>query len=65
MSERWWFRYAGDPGAPERSVDFPTQADAEAWFAGHWEQVAEAGVRTVTLFHQEVPVYGPMPLDGG
>ncbi len=64
MSERWWFRYeGGDEGA--RSPEFPSQADAEAWFAEDWATVAEAGVTAVTLMHEEAEVYGPMPLDAG
>lgn len=41
---------------------FPTQADAEAWFAESWEEFADAGVAAVSLVHFEDVVYGPMPL---
>jgi hypothetical protein len=41
---------------------FPTQADAEAWFAEAWESLAEAGVAAVTLRRDGVDVYGPMSL---
>ena len=32
---------AGQPLASEHSVPFPTQADAEAWFAESWEDLAD------------------------
>ena len=41
---------------------FPTQADAEAWFAESWEVLPEAGVAAVTLRRDGVAVYGPMSL---
>lgn len=70
MSERWRWRYTGGEGpregasdAPAGSVDFPTQADAEAWFAGEWEELAAQGVTAVTLLHEDAEVYGPMSLD--
>lgn len=63
MTERWRFRYEGGEGAPSSSTDFPTQADAESWFAGEWSDLAEQGVTAVTLLHEDVEVYGPMPLD--
>ncbi|WP_338751932.1 hypothetical protein [Janibacter alittae] len=47
---------------PEHSVPFPTQADAEAWFAESWEDLAEAGVAQVSLLREAELVYGPMPL---
>ena len=56
---------AGQPLASEHSVPFPTQADAEAWFAESWEDLAGAGVVQVTLMHEGVEVYGPMPLSAG
>lgn len=43
--------------------DFPTQADAEAWFAESWEQLAAAGVSAVTLMRDGGVVYGPMSLE--
>lgn len=64
MSERWRWRYATADGASEEtSGDFPTQADAEAWFAQEWSVLADQGVTAVTLLHEEAEVYGPMPLD--
>lgn len=47
---------------PEHSVPFPTQADAEAWFAESWEDLAGAGVAQVSLLREAEVVYGPMPL---
>ncbi|MDO5502187.1 MAG: hypothetical protein Q4G67_03325 [Actinomycetia bacterium] len=44
------------------SSPFPTQADAEAWFAEGWEDLDEAGVAAVTLRRDGTDVYGPMSL---
>lgn len=64
MSESYRWRYEGPgSGGPESSVDFPTQADAEAWFGEAWQELADAGVTAVTLLREEQVVYGPMPLD--
>jgi hypothetical protein len=41
---------------------FPTQADAEAWLAQGWADVAAAGVAAVTLRRDGTDVYGPMSL---
>lgn len=64
----WRFESAGgEAGAPrsgpERSVPFPTQADAEAWFAESWQDLSDAGVGQVTLLRDGAVVYGPMPLE--
>ena len=42
---------------------FPTQADAEAWFSESWEELADAGVASVTLLRDGSVVYGPMSLE--
>ncbi len=66
MSERWRWRYtAADGQTDETSGDFPTQADAEAWFAEEWGDLADRGVTAVTLLHEDAEVYGPMPLAAG
>lgn len=70
MSETYRWRLedgAGHPLAegPEHSVPFPTQADAEAWFAESWEDLANAGVAQVSLLHEAEVVYGPMSLSAG
>lgn len=70
MSEsyRWRFEDASGQslrGGPEHSVPFPTQADAEAWFAESWEDLANAGVDQVSLLHETEVVYGPMSLSAG
>lgn len=67
MSEAYRWRYedatgATPPDGPAHSATFPTQADAEAWFAESWQDLADAGVHQVTLLHEQVEVYGPMPL---
>lgn len=64
MSEVYRWRYEGSGAdVPEGSVDFPTQADAEAWFAESWQDLAATGVTAVTLLREGAEVYGPMPLD--
>lgn len=68
MSEtyRWRLEDAdGQPLASQHSVPFPTQADAEAWFAESWEDLAGAGVAQVTLLREDAEVYGPMSLSAG
>lgn len=67
MSEQFHWRFEGADGAtpssgPERSVPFPTQADAEAWFTESWQDLLDAGVVQVTLVREGADVYGPMPL---
>ncbi|WEV78898.1 hypothetical protein O9K63_03620 [Janibacter cremeus] len=64
-SYRWRLEDASGqalPDRPEQSVPFPTQADAEAWFAESWEDLAGAGVAQVSLLRESEVVYGPMPL---
>lgn len=70
MSESYRWRLEDASGAPltagpSNSVPFPTQADAEAWFAESWEDLADAGVAQVSLLREEAVVYGPMPLSAG
>lgn len=70
MSENHYWRLEDASGTPlpgdaGRSADFPTQADAEAWFAETWEELAEQGVAQATLLREETVVYGPMPLSAG
>ena len=70
MSETYRWRLEDSSGqtlpeGPEHSVPFPTQADAEAWFAESWEDLASAGVAQVSLLREAEVVYGPMPLSAG
>ena len=70
MSEtyRWRLENASGqalPEGPEHSVPFPTQADAEAWFAESCEDLANAGVAQVSLLREAEVVYGPMSLSAG
>ncbi|AKT52072.1 hypothetical protein [Arsenicicoccus sp. oral taxon 190] len=51
---------AVETGTP--SPRFPSQGEAEAWFAEEWEQVRAAGVDAVVLRHGDEVVYGPMSL---
>ena len=48
------------PGVVE--TEFPSRVDAEAWLAEDWQEIAEAGVSTVTLMSGTDVVYGPMSL---
>ena len=44
------------------AVQFPTQAEAEAWLSEEWTTLADAGVTEVTLHRDDEVVYGPMSL---
>lgn len=67
-SEAYRWVYLGDDGEAVDHDDlvtsaFPSQADAEAWFAESWEELAQAGVSAVTLMRDGTVVYGPMSLE--
>ncbi|MDQ2849195.1 hypothetical protein V3G39_08420 [Dermatophilaceae bacterium Sec6.4] len=67
MSDEWTWTYADRDGAPVSgtvTVDaaFPTQSDAESWLGQEWQELAAAGVATVSLLENGEPVYGPMGL---
>ena len=49
-------------GAGVPTTEFPTQADAETWFAESWHELPELGVEAVTLMREGEVVYGPMSL---
>lgn len=63
MDYRW--RYLDEDGRDVAGPDltFADQAQAEEWFSQEWAELAEQGVRQVTLLHGEAEVYGPMSLD--
>ena len=66
MSDFTW-TYLDASGQPMHSAalptsSFPTQAEAEAWFAQDWSLVADEGVDAVTLMEGDTVVYGPMSL---
>lgn len=42
---------------------FDSQAEAELWLGEYYEDLADLGVATVSLFEEDRLVYGPMPLD--
>ncbi|HVX55860.1 hypothetical protein [Nocardioides sp.] len=64
----WWWRLEDGSGAEvavtEEYADqrFPSQGDAESWIGEFWGELAEQGVRAVTLFELDREVYGPMAL---
>jgi hypothetical protein len=45
-----------------RSVNFPTQSDAETWIGEQWRDLLQSGVNAVVLVLDGAPVYGPMDL---
>ncbi|MCH8612686.1 hypothetical protein [Arsenicicoccus dermatophilus] len=53
---------AGAPLAEASSPSFPSQAEAEAWFAEEWQVVKDGGADSVTLMRGTEVVYGPMSL---
>ena len=58
----WRWQYDGS-AAESASVEFPAQADAEAWLGDHWRELQDSGVTAVTLTEGDRVVYGPMSLD--
>jgi hypothetical protein len=42
--------------------DSENQGDAESWLGENWRELLDRGVATVTLFHGDAEVYGPMGL---
>lgn len=66
MSDRYSWSYSrGDGDVPDlglAAVEFPTQAEAEAWLSEEWTALADAGVEQVTLLIGSEVVYGPMSL---
>lgn len=59
------FRWTAEPDqldVPDLDRDFADQAEAEAWFAESWGDLAEAGVTAVSLWEAGRLVYGPMSL---
>ncbi len=62
MAYAW--RAAGEPTEPvaELNRTFTDQADAEAWLAATYAELAEAGIEAVSLYEAGRLVYGPMSL---
>jgi hypothetical protein len=63
----WTWRYESSAGAltpdqPQRSQEFPTQADAETWIGETWQELLDGGVEQVSLLEDDHVVYGPMSL---
>lgn len=66
-NDAYTWSYLDADGRPTTSealpaLTFPSQGEAEAWFAQEWEDVRAAGVDAVTLRRGEDVVYGPMSL---
>ncbi|MFT4295414.1 MAG: hypothetical protein QM582_08375 [Micropruina sp.] len=51
-----------DPGV-DLGGSFASQAEAEAWVTANYPELADAGVRAVSLYEEDRLVYGPMGLD--
>lgn len=67
MSQWRWISAdaGGDPVAGVPSPVFPTRVDAETWLGESWQELADAGVATVSLHCDDHVVYGPMSLAAG
>ena len=65
----WTWSYADASGAVEGDhltrAEFPSQGDAEAWLSESWEDLADAGVTSVSLWRDGELAYGPMSLEAG
>ena len=62
----WWWQCLGADGEVITPADvprFPTRSDAESWVGEFWSDLADEGVRAVTLFEGDREVYGPMSLE--
>ena len=62
----WHWRLYDDAGDEVSTSlggqEFPTRADAESWVGETWQDLADEGVASVTLFEGDREVYGPMSL---
>lgn len=65
----WWWRLDDETGTEVKPSggrqEFPTRADAESWVGEVWQDLADDGVASVTLFEGDREVYGPMSLSAG
>ncbi len=52
----WCWRYSA-AGVPQSSSRFPSQPEAEAWLGESWQELYDAGARSVTLMEAERDVY--------
>lgn len=62
---RWIFNDRTGNGIEDlglSAVSFPSQVEAEAWLGEEWQQLADAGVSSVTLMRGEDIVYDSMSL---
>ena len=67
MTDEWTWTYL-DADAKAMTGEalvtsgFPSQSEAESWLGEAWRELADVGVDTVTLLHEDGIVYGPMSL---
>jgi len=59
----WSWSYDGQ-ARPVTTGSFPSQSEAEAWLAEGWQELYDAGVRSVTLREHDRDVY-TMSLESG
>lgn len=60
------YRWTADPDGvsiAELDQTWTDQAEAEAWLAEFWADLADAGASAVSLWEADRLVYGPMSLD--
>ena len=65
MAWTWTTEPAEISGAADLGLEqkFPTQGEAESWLGEFYPELAEAGVRAVSLYEADRKVYGPMGLE--
>lgn len=65
----WTWIYQNEDGTPSASLpacatleSFPTREAAEAYIGDTFQELLDGGVQAVTLYENEVEVFGPMSL---
>jgi hypothetical protein len=64
----WMWRLEAADGTVLTMPNSPphaSQSDAESWLGESWHELAARGVAQVSLYEDDVLVYGPMPLADG
>lgn len=59
----WRWSADRDPGDGSLDRTFPSQGEAESWLGEFYPELAEQGVRAVSLHEAGRLVYGPMALE--
>lgn len=65
----WTWIYQNEDGSPTLELpavatldSFPTRDEAEAYIGEKFQELLDGGVQAVTLYENEVEVFGPMSL---